>query len=242
MGLKIFLWSHLCVVCVHLWLKTFAVRLVWISLGLAVVLALPFLAWGNTGIFTPEGAVAWLRSFGQWAWLAGVGLLVADLILPVPGTAIMAALGLTYGPVVGGLVGASGSFLSGALAYGLCRAFGQRAARRLVGEADLAKGAALFARWGAWLVVLSRWLPLFPEVIACLAGLTRMSAAVFFLALACGSVPLGFVYAAIGHAGGEHPRLALLVSLGLPPLLWAVIHRFLFRAPPPRGVGVSGRG
>ena len=46
-------------------------RLVWISVGLALVLALPFLVWGNAGMFTPEGAVAWLRDFGQWAWLAG---------------------------------------------------------------------------------------------------------------------------------------------------------------------------
>lgn len=127
---------------------------------------------------------------------------------------------------------AAGSFLSGALAYGLCRALGQRAAARLVSEADLAKGGALFARWGAWLVVLSRWLPLFPEVIACMAGLTRMPAATLFLALACGSVPLGFTYAAIGHAGVAHPTLAVLVSAGLPPLLWVMIHRVLRSDPP----------
>lgn len=204
-------------------------RLVWIFLGLALALALPFFLFGDAKLFTPDGAVAWLRGFGQWAWLAGLLLLVADLFLPVPGTAIMAALGFTYGPVLGGLASAGGSFLSGAVAYGLCRALGRKAATRLASEADLAKGEALFQRWGAWLVVLSRWLPLFPEVIACMAGLTRMSPAVFFLALMCGSVPLGFTYAAIGHAGGEHPALALLVSMGLPPLLWWAIHRLLAR-------------
>lgn len=206
-------------------------RLVWIFAGLTLALAIPFLLFGDVKLFTPEGAVAWLRGFGQWAWLAGMLLLVADLFLPVPGTAIMAALGFTYGPVLGGLASVGGSFLSGAVAYGLCRAFGRKAATRLASEADLTKGEALFRRWGAWLVVLSRWLPLFPEVIACMAGLTRMSPAVFFLALTCGSVPLGFTYAAIGHAGGEHPTLALLVSMGLPPLLWWAIHGFLFRDP-----------
>ncbi len=203
-------------------------RLVWIFVALALVLAVPFLLWRDVGVFTPERAVAWLREYGRWAWLAGISLLVADLFLPVPGTAIMAALGFTYGPLAGGGISAAGSFLSGALAYGLCRALGQRAAARLVSAADLVKGEALFARWGAWLVVLSRWLPLFPEVIACMAGLTRMPAATFFLALACGSVPLGFTYAAIGHAGVAHPTLAVLVSAGLPPVLWLVIHRTLF--------------
>lgn len=72
-------------------------RLVWIFLVLAVVLAVPFLLWRDVGVFTPEGAVAWLREYGRWAWLAGIGLLVADLFLPVPGTAIMAALGLHTG-------------------------------------------------------------------------------------------------------------------------------------------------
>ena len=77
-------------------------RLVWIFVALALVLAVPFLLWRDVGVFTPEGAVAWLREYGRWAWLAGIGLLVADLFLPVPGTAIMAALGFTYGPLVGG--------------------------------------------------------------------------------------------------------------------------------------------
>ena len=203
-------------------------RLIWLFVALALVLAVPFLLWGDAGLFTAEGAVAWLREHGRWAWLAGVGLLVADLFLPVPGTAIMAALGFTYGPLVGGGISAAGSFFSGALAYGLCRGLGQRAAARLVSAEDLAKGEALFARWGAWLVVMSRWLPLFPEVIACMAGLTRMPAATFFLALACGSAPLGFTYAAIGHAGVAHPALASLVSAGMPPVLWAVIHRLLW--------------
>ena len=79
---------------------------------------------------------------------------------------------------------------------------------------------------GAWLVVLSRWLPIFPEVIACLAGLARMPPLSFFAALACGSAPLGFVFAAIGHAGVSHPVLAIALSAGLPPLLWLAVQPY----------------
>ena len=118
------------------------------------------------------------------------------------------------------MVGALGSFLSGTLGYGLCRAVGRPATVRLLGEPELAKGERLFARVGGWLVVLSRWLPIFPEVIACMAGLTRMPARIFFLALACGSAP---------------PLLAITLSALVPPLLWLLVQPW-FRAK--QGTGV----
>ena len=152
----------------------------------------------------------------------------------------MAALGFVYGPLAGGLIATLGSFLSGALAYLLCRRFGRPAAIRLLGPGDLADGERLFARAGGWLVVLSRWLPVFPEVIACMAGLARMPPRAFFAALACGSAPLGFVFAAIGHAGVDHPALAIALSASLPPLLWLAVQPY-FRARRCRPVDGSPR-
>jgi uncharacterized membrane protein YdjX (TVP38/TMEM64 family) len=46
-------------------------------------------------------------------------LLASDLLLPIPATADMAALGLVYGPLWGGLIGTAGGFLGGAQGYGL---------------------------------------------------------------------------------------------------------------------------
>ncbi len=89
---------------------------------------------------------------------------------------------------------------------GLCRGFGRPLALRLLGPRDLEQGERLFARTGGWLVVLSRWLPIFPEVIACMAGLARMPLWTFLIALLCGSAPLGFAFAAIGHAGRRASR------------------------------------
>jgi uncharacterized membrane protein YdjX (TVP38/TMEM64 family) len=206
-------------------------RLFWIFVALALLVLLPFLIWGRgfERAFTQAGAVAWLREYGAWAWAAGVILLMLDLVLPIPATAVMAALGYIYGPLQGGLVATAGSILSGALGYGLCRALGRGAARRLLGERDLERGERLFARVGGWLVVLSRWLPVFPEVIACMAGLTRMRVRTFLIALACGSAPLGFAFASVGHAGVEHPALAIGLSALLPPFLWLLVQPW-FRA------------
>ena len=188
-------------------------------------LLVPFLLWGNAfeRALNAEAGVEWLRSWGRAGWILVIALLVGDLFLPIPATPLMSAAGYLYGVPIGGLLSATGSFLSGALAYGVCRRFGRGAAQRLAGEAELQNAERLFARRGAWLVVLSRWLPLLPEAIACLAGLTRMPPRVFFVALLCGSLPMGYVYAAIGATGGTHPTLALSLSALLPALLWMIV-------------------
>ena len=154
------------------WL-TAMMRLFGWFLVLALIVLIPFLIWGSgfERSFSQEGTVAWLTGYGRWASVAGILLLMSDLVLPIPATAVMAALGFVYGPVAGGLIATLGSFLSGALAYLLCRRFGRPAAARLLGPQELVDAERLFARVGGWLVVLSRWLPVFPEVIACMAGL-----------------------------------------------------------------------
>jgi uncharacterized membrane protein YdjX (TVP38/TMEM64 family) len=207
-------------------------RLLLLFLLLAALVIVPFLIWGGAieVAMSPEKLVAAFQSSRDWAWLAGLGLLVIDLFLPVLGTAVMSALGLVYGWFVGGLLSALGSIGAGMLAYGLCFRLGRRAARWFAGEAGLEEGERLFrGELGGWLVALSRWMPVLPEVVACLAGIARMPVRRFFLALCAGSVPMGFVYAWIGHSGVQHPLFALGLSAGLPPLIWLGF-RALYRA------------
>ena len=204
-------------------------RLLWIFIALGVFFTIPFLFWGDEMelAFSSEAAVSWLEGFENWAWAAAIGLLFLDFLLPVPGTAVMSALGYVYGPIAGGLIASGGSILAGWFAYGLCRLLGEKAAIKLLGPTDYARGVTLFSNAGGWIVAISRWLPLIPEIVACMAGLTRMPALKFTLALACGSIPLGFVFAYIGSTGGEHPTLAILLSAGIPPVLWLIAQRFL---------------
>jgi uncharacterized membrane protein YdjX (TVP38/TMEM64 family) len=74
-------------------------------------------------------------------------------------------------------------------------------------------------------VALSRCLPVLPEAVACLAGVARMPWRTFLLALTCGSLPLGFAFAAIGDVAQLHPTLALGLSAVVPVLLWWVARR-----------------
>lgn len=208
------------------------VRYFALFLFLAVTLALPFLFWGDRveALFSGDGSLRILREYGPYAWIAGVALLIGDLVLPVPTTAVIAALGILYGPLLGGGIAAFGSFLSGLLGYGICRRYGRPLARWLMGEEALASGERLFEAAGGWLVAFSRWLPVLPEVVACLAGLSRMPLTPFCLALLCGVVPVGFVFAVAGHAGADRPVLTLVICALVPLLLWAIVRPALRRA------------
>jgi len=210
------------------------VRFALVVLGLALAVALPFALFGDgfERALAPDAAVRWLEGYGRWAWLAGIFLLMADLVLPIPGSAVMTALGMIYGPLKGGVVAALGSVASGLVAYGLCRAFGQRAFARLAGAEGDAAARRLFARAGGWLVALSRWLPILPETVACLAGLTAMRLSTFAAALACGAAPLGFTFAAIGHLGVDAPVTTLVLSALAPVALWAVARPWARRLAP----------
>jgi uncharacterized membrane protein YdjX (TVP38/TMEM64 family) len=198
----------------------------------AVILAgilVPFMIWGERfdAALSLEGSRTWMAQFGFWAWLAGIGLLIADIALPVPSTIVMSALGLTYGWFMGGCLASAGSFLSGLVAYTLSRWFGRPAARWIAGEDALGKGTIIFEKQGGWLVALSRWMPVLPEAVACLAGLVKMDFRSFAISLACGSLPVGFAFAAIGALGNSHPGWAIALS-GLVPIgLWIAAKRFL---------------
>ena len=190
---------------------------------LALLFIVPFLIWGDSfeSAMSLDNTVFWLRSAGSWAWAAGIGLLVVDLFLPVLGTVVMSALGLVYGWFFGGLFSAVGSIGGGILTYGLARKLGRSAASWLTGENGMKEGERLFVgETGGWLVALSRWMPVLPEVITCLAGIAKMQFGRFVAALCAGSIPMGFVFAWIGHTGQDQPLLALGLSAGLPALIW----------------------
>lgn len=201
-------------------------RLLLVFIGLAALVLISFFIWGDQLMisFNQEGTIDWLNRYGSWAWAAAIILLMGDLILPLPATLIMSALGFIYGPLVGGLISVIGSFMAGSLGYWLCRSLGDRAALKILGHRDYERGKKWSGRLGAWIVVLSRWLPVFPEVIACMAGLVRMRAGYFHLALLCGTIPMGFVYALVGSTGLEHPGWAIGLSMGLPPVIWLIVH------------------
>ena len=169
---------------------------------------------------TPEeanDAVLTLREYESWAWALGIVLIWADVFLPVPQTAVIAALGIVYGTLPGGLLGSLGLITGGLLGYALIRSSARRYVQRVVTPSSLHKMERLFDQNGAWAIVLTRSLPYsIPEVMVFLAGLAGMPPGKLIAALIIGSVPTAFVFAAIGAGWAHQPILALGASYLLP--------------------------
>ena len=192
---------------------------------------IPFAIWGGAleSALSEQGAAGWMRSFGGWAWAAGILLIASDIALPIPATAVMAALGVIYGPWIGGALSVSGSVLAGLLGYGICRMIKPDTARKLAGAEGFEQARYLFDQWGGWIVAGSRWLPVLPETISFLAGLTAMPLRRYVLALICGAVPLGMIFATAGYLGSDRPLTMMVISAITPLLLWLFVRPFLQR-------------
>lgn len=169
-------------------------------------------------------AVLTLRDYGGWAWAVGIALIWSDLVLPIPQTAVIAALGIIYGTLLGGLLGSFALITGGLLGYAVMLTAARRLAQRFMRPQSLRRMESLFDRGGAWAIVLTRSLPYsVPEAMGFLAGLAGMPIKKYTAALTLGSVPTAFVFAAIGDGWADQPVLALAMSYLLPILLLPIV-------------------
>lgn len=215
-------------------------RLTLVVLGLVALMLLPVFLFDDEieDAFAGEAGVRRLQSYGDWAWAAGILLIVSDLVLPVPSTAVISGLGMIYGPWLGGTIGGIGSMAAGLIAYGGCRLLGSRVFHFLMGETNLVKLSRFFERFGLAAIALSRWMPILPEALACLAGAAKMRFIPFLSALACGSFAMGFAFAFLGDAYLERPILGLVISALIPIVIWPVLH-IMLRSPKPETTAVE---
>ena len=184
-----------------------------------------------------EEGTEWLRGFGGWTVPAILGLLVSDVVLPVPTTPLITAAGILHGTFWGGVIGSAGSLGAGVTAFGLARLLGPDRTRRLLGNGDVRRLDRFFQRWGGVAIALSRWMPILPELLAFLAGLSAMAFGRFVAALLCGTVPMAFAYAAVGSHWSDRPGLALVAGTVIPALLWPAVVALGPRRTKPPGDG-----
>lgn len=181
--------------------------------------------------FSGETGLERLRSYGAWAWLVGIGLIISDLILPVPSTAVISGLGMLYGPWLGGLVGGIGSTAAGWVAYCVGRWVGGPTLRLFIKPEEMARLPRFFAKHGLWAIAVSRWMPLLPEALCALAGTARMRLVPFLAALSCGSFAMGFAFGFLGVYYVDRPVAGLLISALVPLGVWPVVHYCLRQQP-----------
>jgi len=152
------------------------------------------------------GAAAWVGEGGAAAALLSVGLLWADVALPIPSTPLLVANGAAFGLLPGALVSLVGGVGATLLAWRLGRLY---EARRSAGagleragleRAGLERTQAerYLTRWGGWAIVLTRPIPILAEAVALLAGTLPLSACRVALYALIGHILPCFGYAYMG--------------------------------------------
>lgn len=141
----------------------------------------------------------WMEQGSVLAALVGVGLLLVDVVLPVPSSLVMVAHGALFGVVLGTLLSLVGSVGAAMLGFALGRRGGPLLTR-LVPPDDRARADRLLNRWGTLAIVVTRPVPLLAETVAIMAGCSPLGWGRAFVAALVGSLPGALLYAVTGAA------------------------------------------
>ena len=148
--------------------------------------------------------------------LLGVGLLVAEPLLPLPSSLVMVVLGVLFGGVLGTLLSLVGGVGGSLLGFAIGRRGGPLMARLVRGEHQ-ARVNRLLERWGAWAIMATRPMPLLADTTVILAGASPLNWKKAAVAATLGSLPPALLFslagATVAGVGG------ILLVLGLVAVL-----------------------
>lgn len=189
-------------------------RRYWAIAGLVLgAMLLAFAGVEALGVPLLRDPSAWLGRGGAPAAAIGLGLLVGDVLIPVPSSIVMTAHGALFGILPGAALSLTGSTGATLLGFAIGRAGGPLLAR-LVGPAEQARANHLLERWGAVAILASRPVPLLAETVAILAGASPLGWGRAAVAAMAGSLPPALVYALAGSVAADLGS-ALLVLAGV---------------------------
>jgi len=199
----------------------------WLVLTLviaAAVIASKLLVEDVMGIPMEAAATAWLADPGVGGALLIVGLLAADVFLPIPSSLVMVLSGAAFGVAWGGALALVGSIAGEWLGFEVVRRYGRRVSGRLISDDELVRFNRFFERHGVAAVLITRPLPVVMETMSIVAGLSTMKRSVFLAASVAGTAPIVVVYAYAGafskEAGSIVPAVVILIAVAGAGWLW----------------------
>ena len=104
----------------------------------------------------------WMQHGGVLAACLGVGLLIADVLLPVPSSLVMVAHGALFGVALGTFLFLLVSVGAALFGFALGRQ-GDRVLRRIVTAEERARADHMLKRWESLAVIATRPIPLLAE-------------------------------------------------------------------------------
>jgi len=173
-------------------------KLVLFGLAVLALILVPFLLFGE---YLDQALPAMVRRAAEHRLLAAAtvtGLLLGDIVLPVPSSIVSTMAGVFVGFIGGAAASFAGMTLGCVAGYWLARRFGRPFTERRVGEAEANKLEALFARFGVAAVAFCRAVPMLAEASVLMAGVSRMRFATFLAVASASNAAISLVYAYVG--------------------------------------------
>ena len=160
-----------------------------------------------------------------WVSLVVGGLLSIDILAPIPSSIVSTAGGYFLGFILGTLVSLTGMTISCIIGYYLGLKFGNPISERLVGSNELLKLEKLQNKYGDWIVIISRAVPVLAETSVLVAGIGHMPIKSFILLVLLSNLGISLVYSAIG-AYSSHVNsflLAFAAAIILPAIAMGIL-------------------
>lgn len=165
---------------------------------------------------------SYLTGAHPWVAALAVALLAGDVLLPVPSSGVMVALGTSFGGAGGAVLSLIGGASATLVAFAVGRR-GQRLIDRLASAETQERARQLLARHGFWAIVATRPLPVVAETVGVLSGAAgAMAWWKVTLAGVLGNLLPAVAYAQVGAQTADHVSGVVIVAtvMGLSALMW----------------------
>ena len=197
-----------------------------IMLTLACVFASTFLIAKLTGVISIEKIHTWLEfarnSHSNYVAIIVIALLALDIVFAVPTLTIIMLSGYFLGHTYGAIASITGVLLAGGLGYMLSYFYGEKLEKLIIkNEQQRQELRVVFNQFGIPMILLSRAMPILPEVTACMSGMTKMPFWKFMLAWILSSVPYVLIASYAGAISTlNNPKPAIITAIGLTTFFW----------------------
>ncbi len=179
-----------------------------------------------TGFLDFDQISVWLQSLKEtsstWVGVVIILLLFADLFIAVPTLSLSILSGYLLGFEIGALCAALGMTLAGFAGYFLSASYGTKILNMILKKEDEREDLReSFGKHGFTMILLARAAPMFPEITACLSGITKMKFSRFAFAWLASAIPYAAVAAFAGSVSSlDNPKPAIFAAIGMTIILW----------------------
>lgn len=193
---------------------------------IGALFALTFLLLKSTGVLSVEQIKMWLLQAKEvspkYVGIIVMLLLFSDLFVAIPTMTVITLSGYFIGFQYGAMASITGLSLAGISGYWLSHILGERVFDFILRKEKAKQEAKeTFRMHGVVMILLSRAIPILPEVTACLAGMTQMKFLKFLLVWLLSTVPYVLILTYAGSVSSiENPKPAIYTAIIISATLW----------------------